>query len=76
MKRVQLLLMPRKHQPDVLLLRHVPLIRVHLFTAIQLACLGLLWVIKSTPAAIVFPLMVTWRQVLSGPGRLWAGEGG
>ncbi|EDL76295.1 solute carrier family 4, sodium bicarbonate cotransporter, member 9, isoform CRA_a [Rattus norvegicus] len=58
MKRVQLLLMPRKHQPDVLLLRHVPLIRVHLFTAIQLACLGLLWVIKSTPAAIVFPLML------------------
>ncbi|XP_032741513.1 anion exchange protein 4 isoform X4 [Rattus rattus] len=58
MKRVQLLLMPRKHQPDVLLLRHVPLSRVHFFTAIQLACLGLLWVIKSTPAAIVFPLML------------------
>ncbi|XP_029403079.1 anion exchange protein 4 [Mus pahari] len=58
MKRVQLLLMPRKHQPDTLLLRHVPLSRVHLFTAIQLACLGLLWVIKSTPAAIVFPLML------------------
>ncbi|XP_028618538.1 anion exchange protein 4 isoform X5 [Grammomys surdaster] len=58
MKRVQLLLMPRKHQPDMLLLRHVPLSRVHLFTGIQLACLGLLWVIKSTPAAIVFPLML------------------
>lgn len=57
-KRVQLLLMPRKHQPDMLLLRHVPLSRVHLFTAIQLACLGLLWVVKSTPAAIVFPLML------------------
>ncbi|XP_052597884.1 anion exchange protein 4 isoform X1 [Peromyscus californicus insignis] len=58
MKRVQLLLMPRKHQPDMLLLRHVPLSRVHLFTAIQLACLGLLWIIKSTPAAIIFPLML------------------
>uniref|UniRef100_A0A8C3WIV3 Solute carrier family 4 member 9 n=1 Tax=Catagonus wagneri TaxID=51154 RepID=A0A8C3WIV3_9CETA len=57
-KRVQLLLMPAKHQPDLLLLRHVPLSRVHLFTAIQLACLGLLWIIKSTPAAIVFPLML------------------
>ncbi|XP_045140836.1 anion exchange protein 4 isoform X2 [Echinops telfairi] len=57
-KRVQLLLMPAKHQPDLLLLRHVPLSRVHLFTAIQLACLGLLWTIKSTPAAIVFPLML------------------
>nr|XP_058135791.1 anion exchange protein 4 isoform X2 [Dasypus novemcinctus] len=57
-KRVQLLLMPAKHQPDLLLLRHVPLNRVHLFTAIQLACLGLLWTIKSTPAAIIFPIML------------------
>ncbi|XP_057589544.1 anion exchange protein 4 [Hippopotamus amphibius kiboko] len=57
-KRVQLLLMPAKHQPDLLLLRHVPLSRVHLFTAVQLACLGLLWIIKSTPAAIIFPLML------------------
>ncbi|XP_045855363.1 anion exchange protein 4 isoform X2 [Meles meles] len=57
-KRVQLLLMPAKQQPDLLLLRHVPLSRVHLFTAIQLACLGLLWIIKSTPAAIIFPLML------------------
>ncbi|PNJ59396.1 SLC4A9 isoform 5 [Pongo abelii] len=57
-KRVKLLLMPAKHQPDLLLLRHVPLTRVHLFTAIQLACLGLLWIIKSTPAAIIFPLML------------------
>ncbi|XP_047412400.1 anion exchange protein 4 isoform X2 [Sciurus carolinensis] len=58
MKRVKLLLMPAKHQPDLLLLRHVPLSRVHFFTAIQLACLGLLWIIKSTPAAIIFPLML------------------
>ncbi|XP_045675703.1 anion exchange protein 4 isoform X6 [Phyllostomus hastatus] len=57
-KRVQLLLMPAKHQPDLLLLRHVRLSRVHLFTAIQLACLGLLWIVKSTPAAIIFPIML------------------
>ncbi|XP_044082200.1 anion exchange protein 4 isoform X1 [Neovison vison] len=57
-KRIQLLFMPAKQQPDLLLLRHVPLSRVHLFTAIQLACLGLLWIIKSTPAAIIFPLML------------------
>nr|XP_060491923.1 anion exchange protein 4 isoform X3 [Panthera onca] len=64
-KRVQLLLMPAKHQPDLLLLRHVPLSRVHLFTAIQLACLGLLWIIKSTPAAIIFPLMeLLWLDEL------------
>ncbi|XP_053422446.1 anion exchange protein 4 isoform X3 [Nycticebus coucang] len=65
MKRVQLLLMPAKHQPDLLLLRHVPLSRVHLFTAIQLSCLGLLWIIKSTPAAIIFPLMeLVWLDEL------------
>ncbi|XP_043841830.1 anion exchange protein 4 [Dromiciops gliroides] len=57
-ERVKLLLMPAKHQPDLLLLRHVPLRRIHLFTIVQLACLGLLWAVKSTAAAIVFPLML------------------
>ncbi|NWT32186.1 S4A4 protein, partial [Cardinalis cardinalis] len=56
--RVRLLLMPAKHQPDVAYLRHVPLRRVHLFTAIQLLCLALLWLLKSTVAAIIFPVMV------------------
>ncbi|NXN48611.1 S4A4 protein, partial [Rynchops niger] len=56
--RVRLLLMPAKHQPDLPYLRHVPLRRVHLFTVIQLLCLALLWVIKSTVAAIIFPVMV------------------
>lgn len=56
--RVRLLLMPAKHQPDLAYLRHVPLRRVHLFTIIQLLCLALLWVVKSTVAAIIFPVMV------------------
>ncbi|NXB11126.1 S4A4 protein, partial [Cnemophilus loriae] len=56
--RARLLLMPAKHQPDLAYLRHVPLRRVHLFTVIQLLCLALLWVLKSTTAAIIFPLMV------------------
>jgi sodium bicarbonate cotransporter 8 len=50
--------MPAKHQPDFIYLRHVPLRKVHLFTLIQLTCLVLLWVIKASPAAIVFPMMV------------------
>ncbi|NXI02476.1 S4A4 protein, partial [Pachycephala philippinensis] len=58
MDRVRLLLMPAKHQPDLAYLRHVPLRRVHLFTVIQLLCLALLWVLKSTVAAIIFPVMV------------------
>ncbi|NXJ57063.1 S4A4 protein, partial [Spizaetus tyrannus] len=56
--RMRLLLMPAKHQPDLAYLRHVPLHRVHLFTIIQLLCLALLWVLKSTMAAIIFPVMV------------------
>ncbi|NWZ89112.1 S4A4 protein, partial [Nesospiza acunhae] len=56
--RVRLLLMPAKHQPDLAYLRHVPLRRVHLFTTIQLLCLALLWLLKSTVAAIIFPVMV------------------
>ncbi|NXA42050.1 S4A4 protein, partial [Eudromia elegans] len=57
-ERVQLLLMPAKHQPDLPYLRHVPLRRVHLFTCIQALCLAALWLVKSTVAAIIFPLMV------------------
>ncbi|XP_054698254.1 anion exchange protein 4 [Grus americana] len=56
--RVRLLLMPAKHQPDLPYLHHVPLHRVHLFTVIQLLCLALLWVLKSTMAAIIFPVML------------------
>ncbi|NWV69873.1 S4A4 protein, partial [Malurus elegans] len=58
MDRVRLLLMPAKHQPDLAYLRHVPLRRVYFFTVIQLLCLALLWVLKSTMAAIIFPVMV------------------
>uniref|UniRef100_A0A8C9SNQ8 Anion exchange protein n=1 Tax=Scleropages formosus TaxID=113540 RepID=A0A8C9SNQ8_SCLFO len=58
MDRLQLLLMPAKHQPDLIYLRHVPLRRVHLFTFIQVLCLALLWILKSTVAAIIFPVMI------------------
>ncbi|XP_061554596.1 LOW QUALITY PROTEIN: electrogenic sodium bicarbonate cotransporter 1-like [Phycodurus eques] len=58
MDRLQLLLMPAKHQPDLIYLRHVPQRRIHLFTFIQALCLALLWVLKSTVAAIVFPVMI------------------
>ncbi|XP_029141470.1 sodium-driven chloride bicarbonate exchanger [Protobothrops mucrosquamatus] len=56
--RIKLFWMPAKHQPDFIYLRHVPLRKVHLFTVIQLSCLVLLWVIKVSKAAIVFPMMV------------------
>uniref|UniRef100_A0A3Q3EZ12 Anion exchange protein n=1 Tax=Labrus bergylta TaxID=56723 RepID=A0A3Q3EZ12_9LABR len=56
--RLRLYCMPAKHQPDFIYLRHVPLRKVHLFTIVQLSCLILLWVIKTSKAAIVFPMMV------------------
>ncbi|XP_027147241.1 sodium-driven chloride bicarbonate exchanger isoform X1 [Larimichthys crocea] len=56
--RLRLFSMPAKHQPDFIYLRHVPLRKVHLFTIVQLSCLVLLWVIKTSKAAIVFPMMV------------------
>ncbi|XP_034411237.1 sodium-driven chloride bicarbonate exchanger-like isoform X2 [Cyclopterus lumpus] len=56
--RLRLFIMPAKHQPDFIYLRHVPLRKVHLFTLVQLSCLILLWVIKTSKAAIVFPMMV------------------
>ncbi|KAB5577191.1 hypothetical protein PHYPO_G00207100 [Pangasianodon hypophthalmus] len=56
--RLRLFGMPAKHQPDFIYLRHVPLRKVHLFTLIQLSCLVLLWIIKTSRAAIVFPMMV------------------
>ncbi|KAM4576200.1 solute carrier family 4 member 4a isoform 3-T3 [Odontesthes bonariensis] len=58
MDRLKLLLMPAKHQPDLIYLRHVPLRKVHLFTFLQVLCLALLWILKSTVAAIIFPVMI------------------
>ncbi|KAM5131975.1 electrogenic sodium bicarbonate cotransporter 1-like isoform 2-T2 [Mantella aurantiaca] len=57
-ERLKLLFIPPKHQPDLIYLRHVPLLKVHLFTLIQILCLIILWVLKSTDAAIIFPLML------------------
>lgn len=56
--RCKLFLMPAKHQPDYVFLRHVPLRRIHLFTLVQIICLAVLWILKSTVAAIIFPVMV------------------
>lgn len=57
--------MPQKYQPDYTFLRHVPTRRVHLFTAIQLTCFVMLWMVKSfKKTSITFPLMV--RETLWG----------
>uniref|UniRef100_UPI0037E9AC85 sodium bicarbonate cotransporter 3-like isoform X2 n=1 Tax=Semicossyphus pulcher TaxID=241346 RepID=UPI0037E9AC85 len=56
--RIKLFGMPAKHQPDLIYLRYVPLWKVHIFTVVQLTCLIVLWTIKASAAAVVFPMMV------------------
>ena len=58
--------MPAKYQPDYDYLRHVPIHRVHLYTAIQITCLVILWVVKSIKSiSIGFPVMVSsFKSVL------------
>uniref|UniRef100_A0A8C1ULI2 Anion exchange protein n=1 Tax=Cyprinus carpio TaxID=7962 RepID=A0A8C1ULI2_CYPCA len=63
-ERMKLFLMPAKHQPDFVFLRHVPLRRVHLFTLVQITCLAVLWILKSTMAAIIFPVMILGLMVV------------
>lgn len=57
--RIMIMIMPPKYQPDYMYLRHVRTNRVHLFTVIQVICLGILWAIKSVKSiSIAFPIMV------------------
>ncbi|XP_069392920.1 sodium bicarbonate cotransporter 3-like isoform X11 [Paralichthys olivaceus] len=56
--RIKLFGMPAKHQPDLIYLRYVPLWKVHAFTVVQLSCLIVLWAIKASAAAVIFPMMV------------------
>ncbi|GLD56680.1 sodium bicarbonate cotransporter 3-like protein, partial [Lates japonicus] len=55
--RIKLFGMPAKHQPDLIYLRYVPLWKVHVFTVVQLSCLIVLWAIKASAAAVIFPMM-------------------
>lgn len=71
--RIKLFGMPAKHQPDLIYLRYVPLWKVHVFTLVQLTCLVLLWVIKASAAAVVFPMMVPAETHQSPPVRFVLG---
>ena len=63
-KRTLLLLMPKKHQPDLIYLRHVKPFKIHLFTGIQLLCLAILFILKLNKSiSITFPLMVSVSEM-------------
>ncbi|XP_023707501.1 band 3 anion transport protein isoform X2 [Cryptotermes secundus] len=67
-ERFKLFFMPVKHHPQASYVRRVHSKKMHLFTLIQLLCLAVLWVVKSTEASLAFPffliLMVPLRTQL------------
>ncbi|KAK1158980.1 solute carrier family 4 member 1b (Diego blood group) isoform X2 [Acipenser oxyrinchus oxyrinchus] len=56
--RMLLLLVPPKYHPDEAYIHRVKTWRMHMFTLIQIVCLVLLWVIKSTPASLALPFIL------------------
>ncbi|XP_067929937.1 band 3 anion transport protein-like [Watersipora subatra] len=68
-QRIVLLITPTKHHPmDVGYIRYVRLLKMHLFTGVQILCVAVLWAVKSSPAALAFPfvliLLVPFRSFL------------
>ncbi|XP_078518959.1 anion exchange protein 2 isoform X2 [Lissotriton helveticus] len=57
-ERLKLLLMPPKHHPDAPYVKKVRTMRMHLFTALQLVCLAVLWAVMSTVASLAFPFIL------------------
>uniref|UniRef100_A0A8C6X2J7 Anion exchange protein n=1 Tax=Naja naja TaxID=35670 RepID=A0A8C6X2J7_NAJNA len=57
-ERLLLIFMPSKHHPDHVYVIKVKTWRMNLFTCIQLACIVLLWVVKSTVASLAFPFVL------------------
>ncbi|XP_041672398.1 solute carrier family 4 member 1b (Diego blood group) [Cheilinus undulatus] len=56
--RMLLLLIPKKYHPDEPYATRVSTGRMHLFTAIQIVCLALLWIIKSSPVSLALPFIL------------------
>uniref|UniRef100_A0AAY4DX23 Anion exchange protein n=1 Tax=Denticeps clupeoides TaxID=299321 RepID=A0AAY4DX23_9TELE len=57
-ERILLLLMPPKYHPDHTYVRKVRTLRMHLYTAVQVVCLAVLWAVMSTVASLAFPFVL------------------
>ncbi|XP_056152856.1 solute carrier family 4 member 1b (Diego blood group) [Lampris incognitus] len=68
--RMLLLLIPKKYHPDEPYATRVSTGRMHLYTAIQIVCLAILWIIKSSPASLALPfiliLTIPLRMLMTG----------
>jgi len=57
-ERLRLWIMDPASYPPTYYLRAVPVSKVHRYTAIQTACLVVLWVVKTSIVGILFPLFI------------------
>ncbi|XP_048835218.1 anion exchange protein 3-like isoform X3 [Brienomyrus brachyistius] len=57
-ERIMLMVTPAKHHPDHIYVTKVKTWRMNMFTVIQLMCIALLWVVKSTVASLAFPFVL------------------
>lgn len=57
-ERLELFVMDPARFPPAYYLRAVPTQVVHKYTAIQAACLGVLWVVKTSAIGILFPVFI------------------
>ncbi|KAL2101230.1 hypothetical protein ACEWY4_002991 [Coilia grayii] len=68
--RILLLIVPKKYHPNLPYATRVPTLKMHLFTIIQIVCLVILWVIKSSPASLALPfiliLTIPLRMLMTG----------
>uniref|UniRef100_A0A8B9L629 Anion exchange protein n=1 Tax=Astyanax mexicanus TaxID=7994 RepID=A0A8B9L629_ASTMX len=68
--RFLLLLVPKKYHPNEPYATKVKTNRMHLYTAIQLVCLAVLWIVKSSPFSLALPfiliLTIPLRMVMTG----------
>lgn len=56
--RVKLFFMPVKHHGTANYVRRVQTYKMHIFTLVQILCLAILWIVKSTRAALALPFFL------------------
>ncbi|XP_043486078.1 band 3 anion transport protein [Polistes fuscatus] len=67
--RVKLFFMPVKHHGTANYVRRVQTYKMHIFTTIQILCLAILWIVKSTQAALALPFFLILMIPLRGQMR-------
>lgn len=56
--RVLLMMVPKKYHPADAYATKVKTMRMHMFTLIQLVCLGILWAVKMSPFSLALPFVL------------------